>query len=330
MRPHLPCKLAIFQLTFTGAPWHVHLVWKLGLLMECHWKDTSVTEEWLIRELRGACDPELSGALARYSGFRATPPASTPLARKRAPRLSDRDGSDRTRSAGMADRLRGTGARLRRSAERGLFTIRSPVWWRQAQEADAVFASLDPAFVGRIARGILDVDPQKFTRTLPLSDAGIESILLALRAELIDGCPGGRYYGESLATALAARLLWFSGKTSRSSRIGGLMPGRLRRILDYIDANLASDTTVERLAAHSKMIPRQFARLFLQNMGVTPHQYVVRRRTNAAKDLLRDSQLSLAEIGYIVGFPTQAHFTTTFRKRVGVTPSAFRKIRSST
>ena len=216
------------------------------------------------------------------------------------------------------------------SAERGLFTIRSPVWWRQAQEADAVFASLDPAFVGRIARGILDVDPQKFTRTLPLSDAGIESILLALRAELIDGCPGGRYYGESLATALAARLLWFSGKTSRSSRIGGLMPGRLRRILDYIDANLASDTTVERLAAHSKMSPRQFARLFLQNMGVTPHQYVVRRRTNAAKDLLRDSQLSLAEIGYIVGFPTQAHFTTTFRKRVGVTPSAFRKIRSST
>ena len=171
------------------------------------------------------------------------------------------------------------------SAERGLFTIRSPVWWRQAQEADAVFASLDPAFVGRIARGILDVDPQKFTRTLPLSDAGIESILLALRAELIDGCPGGRYDGESLATALAARLLWFSGKTSRSSRIGGLMPGRLRRILDYIDANLASDTTVERLAAHSKTGSRDSSRAFFckiwasHRTSTSPKVYQTRQRT---------------------------------------------------
>ena len=297
--------------------------------MECHWKDTSVTEEWLIRD---SVAPVILSSAAPWRDILVFEQHRLPARRWHESVRRDYLIAMALTPPGRLEWRTGCGEQGHDcgSAERGLFTIRSPVWWRQAQEADAVFASLDPAFVGRIARGILDVDPQKFTRTLPLSDAGIESILLALRAELIDGCPGGRYYGESLATALAARLLWFSGKTSRSSRIGGLMPGRLRRILDYIDANLASDTTVERLAAHSKMSPRQFARLFLQNMGVTPHQYVVRRRTNAAKDLLRDSQLSLAEIGYIVGFPTQAHFTTTFRKRVGVTPSAFRKIRSST
>src|SRR5690348_9861493 len=62
------------------------------------------------------------------------------------------------------------------SAERSLFTTESPIWWRQAHEADAVVAALDPKFVARIAQAILDVDPQRPTQTLAFSDAGIENL----------------------------------------------------------------------------------------------------------------------------------------------------------
>jgi AraC family transcriptional regulator len=214
-------------------------------------------------------------------------------------------------------------------AGRGLFTINTQVWWRQAQDADIVFAALDPAFVQRVAHAISDLDPKSLTRTVAFTDTGIESILLALRSELFDGCPGGRLYGECLATALVARLVWLSARTCPCRGIGGLPPARLRRVLDYIDANLARDTSIDRLAQLVRMSPRQFARLFLQSTGLTPHQYVLSKQIAASKGLLLDNQLTLAEISYVLGFPSQAHFTTTFRKKVGVTPSAFRKLRSS-
>jgi AraC family transcriptional regulator len=150
-----------------------------------------------------------------------------------------------------------------------------------------------------------------------------------LRTELSDGCPSGRLYGESLATALAARLAWLQERSLNGNLAGGLPSARLRRVLDYIDAHLAGDTSTRRLAEIAGMGPRQFGRLFSESTGLPPHRYVVRRRVAGAKDLLLNSRLTLAEIGYVLGFPSQSHFTTTFRDQVGVTPSVFRKTRSS-
>jgi AraC family transcriptional regulator len=78
------------------------------------------------------------------------------------------------------------------------------------------------------------------------------------------------------------------------------------------------------------MGPRQFERLFVRSMGLPPHQYILRRRIAGSKDLLLNSQLSLAEISDRLGFHNQAHFATTFRNKVGVSPSAFRERRNST
>jgi AraC family transcriptional regulator len=75
---------------------------------------------------------------------------------------------------------------------------------------------------------------------------------------------------------------------------------------------------------------RQFGRLFSQTTGLTPHQYVLRRRIAGAKDLLLNSQLPLTEISFILGFPSHAHFTATFKAKVGVTPNVFRNTRSAT
>ena len=214
-------------------------------------------------------------------------------------------------------------------AGRCFFTVNSPVVWRQAQEADVIVAALNPVFVDRVAEAHSVLGLKKL-RPMTFTDIGVESILLALRTELSDSCPSGRLYGESLATALAARLVWLRERPVNDNQAGGLPSARLRQVLDYIEANLAGDTSLHRLAEIARVGPRQFERLFVQSMGLPPHQYILRRRIAGSKDLLLNSQLSLAEISARLGFRSQSHFATTFRNKVGMTPSAFRKRQTRT
>jgi len=213
-------------------------------------------------------------------------------------------------------------------AGRCLFTMNSSVRWHQTEDAEVVFAALDPVFVDRVAEPLAVLNTKRF-KPVAFTDVGIESVSFALRTELFAGCPSGRLYGEGLATALAARLVWLRGRTLNGNHIGALPSARLRRVLDYIDANLASDTSISRLAELAGISPRQFGRLFSQSTGLTPHQYILRRRIAGAKDLLLNSQLSLTEISFILGFRSQPHFTVTFKAKVGVTPNVFRNTRSA-
>jgi AraC-like DNA-binding protein len=104
----------------------------------------------------------------------------------------------------------------------------------------------------------------------------------------------------------------------------GLTPARLRRVLDHIETHLGEDMAQRRLAAIAQLSLDHFARLFRQSTGLPPHRYVLQRRIDRARHLMADRRLSLAEIGYALGFPSQAHFTTMFRRWVGTTPGAYR------
>ncbi len=104
----------------------------------------------------------------------------------------------------------------------------------------------------------------------------------------------------------------------------GLPAARLRRVMSYIDASLDEPLTVVTLASVAGMSRSHFATLFKRSTGVSPHEAVLRRRVVRATQLLREDIESIAAIGCQLGFSSQAHFTTAFRKRVGLTPSAFR------
>jgi AraC family transcriptional regulator len=106
---------------------------------------------------------------------------------------------------------------------------------------------------------------------------------------------------------------------------GGLTPARLRRVLEHVRTELVGDTSLHRLAELAGLSPCHFALVFRQSTGLPPHRYVLQQRVERAKALLANPQLSLAEVGYAVGFASQAHFTTVFRKLVGATPATYRK-----
>ena len=158
-----------------------------------------------------------------------------------------------------------------------------------------------------------------------LTDPHIMAVLLALRTDLDAGCPAGRLYGESLASALAVYLLnrYTVRRFAPVVYRGGLPGYRLKRVLDHIGDNLADDLSRSELAAIASMSPHYFAELFRQSTGVAPHRYVLLQRIERAKESLRDPKRSIIDAGLDAGFQNPSHFARVFRKFVGVSPSRF-------
>jgi AraC family transcriptional regulator len=158
------------------------------------------------------------------------------------------------------------------------------------------------------------------------ADPHVTSLLLALRADLEDGSPAGRLYGESLSTALAVYLARRYGALPLQTRPvrDGLPTYRLRQVLDYIAAHLDQDVRLADLARAAGMSPHHFSALFRRRMGLPPHRYVVERRIERAKHLLRDRTRSVLEVALQSGFESQSHFGQVFRRIVGMTPSDYR------
>jgi transcriptional regulator GlxA family with amidase domain len=109
----------------------------------------------------------------------------------------------------------------------------------------------------------------------------------------------------------------------------GRDPELLRRLLrakDRMDAASHEEWPVRRLARVSGVSQAHFARSFKQAFGVPPHRYLLTRRIERAKHLLTTTEDSVLEIALAVGFESAASFSRAFRRVVGVSPRAFRRL----
>jgi AraC-like DNA-binding protein len=154
--------------------------------------------------------------------------------------------------------------------------------------------------------------------------------LSLLASDDLDG-PGAQLYAESVAAAILARVM---GRTRSAigedtSKRTGLVKWRHRRVVEFIDANLADPIRLPDLARAAGLSRMHFAAQFRAATGIRPHEFVLRRRIERAQDMLRDSALPLAQVALGVGFQTQAHFTTVFRDHVQETPGRWRQLHRS-
>jgi AraC family transcriptional regulator len=158
------------------------------------------------------------------------------------------------------------------------------------------------------------------------TDRHITAVLIAMTTDLEEGSPAGRLYGESLANALAVYLLnRYSVQRYVPVMYRGGLPGyRLKRVLDYIEVNLAEDLSLSELAAQAGLSPHYFAQLFRQSMGCAPHRYVLLQRIERSKQTLSDRRCTILEACVESGFQNPTHFARMFRRFVGVTPSRFK------
>jgi AraC family transcriptional regulator len=152
-------------------------------------------------------------------------------------------------------------------------------------------------------------------------------VLGAVDDELTSGGAGGPLAAESLANVLAVHLIRHTLAPRRLARgpDGALPRGRLRAVVAYVEEHLDAGVTLEQMAAVAGLSAYHFARQFKAATGLPPHQYVLARRVERAKQLLQGgADLSLAEVAAHVGFSDQSQLSRHFKRLIGVTPGQFR------
>ena len=126
-----------------------------------------------------------------------------------------------------------------------------------------------------------------------------------------------------------ALILYNRPKVSSSKiqipKAGKLPTHLLVKVQEYIEAHDTTKIAIADLAKLTGYSSVHFTRMFKNSTGQTPREYLINHRTNKARQLLMNTELSIVDVAYQCGFSSHAHFSTQFRRLVGTTPQAYRK-----
>ncbi len=194
---------------------------------------------------------------------------------------------------------------------------------------DSMGIMLSPEFVNQTALENRFSPKFEFTEVYKNKDSLVENIGLTLLAEADSETPSGKLYTDSLIQTLTLHLLKnYSTANFKPETIhGGLSGYKLRRVQEFINANLEKDLSLSEIAAAADLSQYHFARAFRLSTGLTPQQYLMKQRIERAKQLLAKDDLPLVEVSLRTGFKNQSHFTTLFRKCTKFTPKLWRELK---
>lgn len=208
----------------------------------------------------------------------------------------------------------------------------TPSTWRfdgrSPHDAFYVFVPVETVRAASSACG-LDVELVSIEASFAAEDAQLAHVAMSLRCELGEAHVVGGQFADSLAPAIAVQLVKrYSVLRGAHLLRGGMAPRKLRRALELIDERLdvGEGIALAEVAGAIDMSYYHFFRAFKQSMGVSPNQWIVGRRVERAKRLLAGTRLSIAEVALRVGFASQSHFSTTFRRLAGATPRTYRTL----
>ncbi len=190
------------------------------------------------------------------------------------------------------------------------------------QDADLVYSALwiDPSLAcldefGSIRLPIL----------INAGDAIISALLSSLQYEIASGAIPNAAYVEHLVALAMHRIAAIDGSRPQTRRHGKLGKTTMQRLEEHIEARLDCEIGLAELAAVAGMRSDSFARRFKASTGLAPYAYVLERRMRRAEQLLAKPDMTLGAIAAALGFSSQSHFTTTFKRLRGTTPQVFRR-----
>jgi AraC family transcriptional regulator len=160
-----------------------------------------------------------------------------------------------------------------------------------------------------------------------LADARLRALVAAVNAERVAGFPSGRLFLDSVELALAVALVYKYSSGRPSTRIyrGGLTPARLRKVVELVHAEMERDLSLDQMADATGLSVTHFSEMFRQSTGQSPHQFVLHRRVERAKELLRAAEMRVLDVAVACGFKSQQHFARVFRSVCGASPTQYRQ-----
>lgn len=198
--------------------------------------------------------------------------------------------------------------------------------WTLSAPATSLLLRLAPALLDDTAAAMgLGAQGDLLAPSIHMQDAQIERIGWIMQAEEQEGHPGGSLFADSLAAALAARLLHLQTLRPAPAPAHHALPAwRLRQVIEYIDAGLDRDLRLAELAAVAGYSVSHFKPLFRCAVGMPVHRFVLERRVQRARSLLVGSTSSITDIALATGFAHASHMARCMRRLLGVTPTQLR------
>lgn len=159
-----------------------------------------------------------------------------------------------------------------------------------------------------------------------------DAVIRHIGASLMEGLrrpdDTNQLFIDHMMLALTAHVAQtYGGLTRRAEPVrGGLAPWQLKRVCERLDADLGGTLSLQQIAIEFGLSASHFSRAFRISTGLPPHQWLLRQRVEAAKQLMATVRdLPLSEIAISAGFANQSHLTKVFSAQVGASPAAWRR-----
>jgi len=160
------------------------------------------------------------------------------------------------------------------------------------------------------------------------TDADLNWLMERLHKELIRR-KASPLLVQSIAQAIAVHLARNYAELASEPHTGSpSLPGfKLRQITDWMSEHVAEEFDLERLASQAGLSKFHFNRLFKNATGMSPSQYHINLRMDAARRMLRETKKSIIAVAMDVGYSNPSHFAKLFRRETGLSPSDYRRQR---
>jgi AraC-like DNA-binding protein len=173
-------------------------------------------------------------------------------------------------------------------------------------------------------RHVAAASTQRSLRDLLVRDELAAQLSRSLTEDLDGGDP---LYAHSVGQTILMRVL---ARRPATPCVGALPKWRLRRVQEHLTANIAEPISLADLAGAAGLSRMHFAAQFRVATGCRPHDYLLQHRIEHAKQMLISTDTPLVEVALSVGFQTQSHFSTVFKRLAGDTPARWQRAQRAT
>lgn len=201
--------------------------------------------------------------------------------------------------------------------------------WTRRGSSEMLMLYVKKELVEAVNRDVFGRPNVKVAIRLGATDPLLEQLALAVLEALQHPTPATTpAFVDTLAWTLATQLLKAHSITTEQNQTTSLCYENFRssmaRVQDFIDRSLGEDLSLGVIASQVNMSVCGLKRLFQRHHATSPHQYLLERRIAKASRILVETELPISEVALATGFSSQSHFATAFKKKVGLSPKAYR------
>lgn len=192
---------------------------------------------------------------------------------------------------------------------------------RWLDEIESINVHFDSSWLAR--SGLQTDELETLVPRFGVSDDLLLQVVRSIHEDAVAGMPSGPTYAEALAAVAIRRMFYMQAEPRRPVYAHTLA---MRKAVEHIRDNFRDPLTLAEIA-EAVDYPGDlysFIRSFKKARGVTPHQYLIETRLQAARDLIERGRCDVTEAALNCGFSTTSHFSAAFRKRWGLSPSALK------